>query len=37
MRGAVPPLPHYTFMAWCSIKKKEYRMSMAETTTKKVK
>jgi len=21
MRGAIPPLPHYTFMAWCSVKK----------------
>jgi hypothetical protein len=21
MRGAIPPLPQYAFMAWCSIKK----------------
>jgi hypothetical protein len=20
MSGAVPPLPHYAFMAWCSVK-----------------
>jgi len=20
MRGAIPPLPHYDFMAWCSVK-----------------
>jgi len=20
MRVAMPPLPHYTFMAWCSVK-----------------
>jgi hypothetical protein len=20
MNGAVPPLPHYAFMAWCSVK-----------------
>jgi hypothetical protein len=22
MNGAVPPLTHYTFMAWCSVKRK---------------
>jgi hypothetical protein len=22
MRGAIPPLPQYSFMAWCSVKKK---------------
>jgi len=22
MRGAIPPLPQYAFMAWCSVKKK---------------
>jgi hypothetical protein len=22
MLGAAPPLPKYTFMAWCSVKKK---------------
>jgi hypothetical protein len=22
MRGAIPPLPQYDFMAWCSVKKK---------------
>jgi len=22
MRGAIPPLPQYTFMAWSSVKKK---------------
>jgi hypothetical protein len=21
MRGAIPPLPQYAFMAWCSVKK----------------
>jgi hypothetical protein len=21
MRGAIPPLPEYDFMAWCSVKK----------------
>jgi len=20
MRGAIPPLPHYAFMAWCLVK-----------------
>jgi hypothetical protein len=20
MRGAIPPVPHYDFMAWCSVK-----------------
>jgi len=25
MRGAIPPLPQYTFIAWCSVKKKEHR------------
>jgi hypothetical protein len=23
MSGAIPPLPQYAFMAWCSVKKKE--------------
>jgi hypothetical protein len=23
MSGAIPPLPHYTFMAWCSVKAQE--------------
>jgi hypothetical protein len=22
MNGAIPPLPQYAFMAWCSVKKK---------------
>jgi len=22
MSGAIPPLPQYTFIAWCSVKKK---------------
>jgi hypothetical protein len=22
MSGAIPPLPQYAFMAWCSVKKK---------------
>jgi hypothetical protein len=22
MRGAIPPLPQYVFMAWCPVKKK---------------
>jgi len=22
MRGAIPPLPQYAFMAWCLVKKK---------------
>jgi hypothetical protein len=22
MRGAIPPLPHYAFIAWCLVKKK---------------
>jgi hypothetical protein len=22
MSGAIPPLPYYAFMAWCSVKKK---------------
>jgi hypothetical protein len=22
MRGAIPPLPQYAFMAWCSVKEK---------------
>jgi len=22
MRGAIPPLPQYVFMVWCSVKKK---------------
>jgi len=21
MRGAIPPLPQYSFMAWCTVKK----------------
>jgi hypothetical protein len=25
MRGAIPLLPQYTFMAWCSVKKKRHR------------
>jgi hypothetical protein len=24
MSGAIPPLPHYAFMAWCSVKAQEY-------------
>jgi hypothetical protein len=23
MRGAIPPLPQYAFMAWCSVKKSQ--------------
>jgi hypothetical protein len=23
MRGVIPPLPQYAFMAWCSVKEKE--------------
>jgi hypothetical protein len=23
MRGAVPPLPHYVFMAWCLVKHRD--------------
>jgi hypothetical protein len=23
MRGAIPPLPQYAFMAWCSVKHKD--------------
>jgi hypothetical protein len=23
MNGAIPPLPHYAFMAWCSVKAQE--------------
>jgi len=23
MRGAIPPLPHYAFMAWSSVKEKQ--------------
>jgi len=22
MRGSIPPLPQYNYMAWCSVKKK---------------
>jgi hypothetical protein len=22
MRGAIPPLPQYSFIAWCSVKKR---------------
>jgi hypothetical protein len=25
MSGAIPPLPHYAFMAWCSVKETEHR------------
>jgi len=25
MRTAIPPLPQYTFMTWCSVKKKTQR------------
>jgi hypothetical protein len=25
MSGSIPPLPQYTFMAWCSATKKEHR------------
>jgi hypothetical protein len=25
MLGAIPPLPQYVFMAWCSVKKKKHR------------
>jgi len=27
MCGAIPPLPQYTYMAWCSVKKKDHRDS----------
>jgi len=23
MRGAITPLPHYAFMAWCSVKRRD--------------
>jgi hypothetical protein len=23
MRGAIPPLPHYVFMAWCLVKHRD--------------
>jgi hypothetical protein len=26
MRGDIPPLPHYTFMAWCSVKKAQRQL-----------
>jgi hypothetical protein len=25
MYGTIPPLPQYTFMAWCSIKQQKHR------------
>jgi hypothetical protein len=25
MHGAIPPLPQYDFLAWCSVKKKAHR------------
>jgi hypothetical protein len=25
MHGAIPPLPQYAFMAWCSFKTKKHR------------
>jgi len=33
VRGAVPPLPQYAFMAWCSVKKKEHRDNFTFTFT----
>jgi len=32
MSGAIPPFPQYTFMAWCSVKKK-YRDNFTFTFT----
>jgi hypothetical protein len=26
MRGVVPPLPQYAFMAWCSVKKAQWQL-----------
>jgi hypothetical protein len=30
MRGVIPPIPQYAFMAWCSVKVIMYEMSLHE-------
>jgi hypothetical protein len=34
MRGAIPPLPQYSFIAWCSVKK-QHRDNFAFSLTLK--
>jgi len=33
MFGAIPPLPQYVFMAWCSVKKEQGRLCFYFTFT----
>jgi len=33
MGGAIPPLPQYAFMAWCSVKKLFFMVMSSETET----
>jgi len=30
MRGAIPPLPQYTFMAWCLVKQRDNNQPQEE-------
>jgi hypothetical protein len=34
MRGAIPPLPQYTFMAWCLIKRRDFTLKLPLRLTK---
>jgi len=33
MSGAIPPLPQYAFIAWCSVKKAQEQLYLAFTLT----